>query len=279
MNWRLETRQAMSCLDVPDEAPHAYRAFRSATVMSHARARSAGPWRWSGAAEFAVVVYPASEVSGVTEATLLIAGRPACIPEALCRAAMTVWVSMEALIDLTGDGRNVPLSLGPSPLVNGLRGFAASLLDPRTSPTAYSGYLVERLLTEFVFGAVLEASPQGVDGAQSAERPIDRARNLMLLKREDPTFGAEQLAEAMHMSVRQLQRVFAKAGSSPAEELRRMRVDVARTILEDEMFSALSVGQVADYAGFRNAAAMRRAFVAQGLPLPSRIVGGGEVQR
>jgi transcriptional regulator GlxA family with amidase domain len=101
-------------------------------------------------------------------------------------------------------------------------------------------------------------------------RPIDRARSLILLRRSEPDFGVAELAREMHMSTRHVQRVFALEHSSPADELRGMRLDLAQELLGDPAYDVLSISDVAGHAGFKTAAAMRRAFVSRELPLPGR---------
>jgi PAS domain S-box-containing protein len=48
----------------------------------------------------------------------------------------------------------------------------------------------------------------------------------------DPTFSTADLAAAAHLSVRSVQAIFAEAGSSPAAEIRRRRLDHSRAMLE-----------------------------------------------
>ncbi|MCC9192131.1 helix-turn-helix domain-containing protein [Arthrobacter sp. zg-Y916] len=48
----------------------------------------------------------------------------------------------------------------------------------------------------------------------------------------DPEFTTAELAAAAHLSVRSVQALFAEAGTSPAAEIRRVRLEHARTLLE-----------------------------------------------
>lgn len=70
--------------------------------------------------------------------------------------------------------------------------------------------------------------------------------------------------------MRHVQRMFAEVGSSPAAELRLLRVELAQNMLQDPEYDLLSLAEVAEYSGFRSSAALRRAFVACGLPVPRR---------
>jgi len=48
----------------------------------------------------------------------------------------------------------------------------------------------------------------------------------------DPQFTTAELAAAAHLSVRSVQALFAEAGTSPAAEIRRVRLEHARALLE-----------------------------------------------
>lgn len=48
----------------------------------------------------------------------------------------------------------------------------------------------------------------------------------------DPGFTTAELASAAHLSIRSVQAVFADAGTSPAAEIRRVRLEHARALLE-----------------------------------------------
>lgn len=183
--------------------------------------------------------------------------------------ALSVWVPWDSLSDIRLTENQGPVVLAETTLVAGLRAFAWEVVQSTATSSQYTDYLVERLLAEMVFGVILEATGDAPD-ARAVQRPIERARALMLLRREDPGFGVDDLAREMHMSTRQLQRVFAKADSSPAEELRRMRVEFATSLLVDDALAPLSMDEVARHAGFGGAASMRRAFAAAGVTVPAR---------
>lgn len=181
------------------------------------------------------------------------------------------WSVIEELDDGTFDG---PPELVATPLMLGLRAFANAVVGRASQPTIYTEFLVEKLLAEMVFGAVLEAGRGELavvrDAPAREARPIERARTLMLIRRGDSAFGVEELARELHLSTRQLQRVFAAAGSSPADELRRLRAELAQQLLDDATYSPLTVEEIAAHSGFGTAAALRRAFSALGLSSPRR---------
>lgn len=159
--------------------------------------------------------------------------------------------------------------LAMTPMLGGLRAFLGSILTERTEATPYSDYLLERILVEMAFGALIESVPGNIRGVRE-ERLIDRARTLMLLRRGEPDFGVAELAQDLHVSTRQLQRTFAAADSSPADELRAMRVQMAAELLENSAYDSLTIAEIAMHAGFTSSAAMRRAFATRNLPMPAR---------
>jgi DNA-binding response OmpR family regulator len=82
----------------------------------------------------------------------------------------------------------------------------------------------------------------------------------------DATFGVEQLAEAVHMSRRQLLRKLqALITESPSELLRRARLERATCLLKE----GHSVKEVAHAVGFKNYASFSRAFNSAYGVLPS----------
>lgn len=54
------------------------------------------------------------------------------------------------------------------------------------------------------------------------------------------------------MSVRRLNGIFAEAGSSIAEEIRKKRLDTVASELRDARFAAMSISEVAMKCGFNN---------------------------
>lgn len=189
-------------------------------------------------------------------------------------SALCIWVPWGVIDEIDDGTLDGPPALAATPLVLGLRAFAGAVAGRAYQATIYTEFLVEKLLAEMVFGAVLEAgradTTVGRDAPAREARPLERARTLMLIRRGDSTFGVEDLARELHLSTRQLQRMFAAAGSSPADELRRLRAELAQQLLDDATYAPLTVEEIAGHSGFGTAAALRRAFSALGLPSPRR---------
>ncbi|RME33560.1 MAG: GlxA family transcriptional regulator [Gammaproteobacteria bacterium] len=100
------------------------------------------------------------------------------------------------------------------------------------------------------FSTLLELAPKS-DRIQAA---LAHARENLHAQLTVP-----QLAEKAHLSPRQFSRVFrAETGQSPAKAIENLRVEAARTLLEQ---SRHPIDIVARQTGFRNRDHMRRAFL------------------
>lgn len=265
------------------EHPVVVRRYRSVAVMQH-HVEVRNPWSWTAtdALEDAVgVVLFANvplRVSADSAPEVIVApgelgflhpSRTHAVTAAEPGPVFSIWVPWDSLADIE-QGITAPTArIAATTLTGGLRAFILSLLSQVTDPTPFTDYLVERIVAEMVFGVLVEAAPNGVDNAREA-RPIDRLRTLMLIRRADPSFGVDEMARELHVSVRQVQRFFATVGSTPAEELRRLRVDLAQELLADEQYHLLSTEEIAFHSGFVSSAALRRAFTALGLEAPHR---------
>ncbi len=100
------------------------------------------------------------------------------------------------------------------------------------------------------FSALLELQPR----SDRVQKVLAYARGN--LKNE---LSVEELAEAAHLSPRQFSRIFREeTGQSPAKAVENLRLDAARTMLEDGRHS---LDTVAQETGFADRERMRRAFL------------------
>lgn len=181
--------------------------------------------------------------------------------------ATVIWLETDSLVGSGAPLAGTPITLRPTALARGLQAFAESLTGKAEAHSAVSEHVIERLLIEMVHGTLLEHR-EGDAAQRQAVRPMHRARMLMLLNRTDPDYGSRELARDLHVSTRQLQRLFARERTSPAAELRNLRAELALSLLQDPQYRHLTTSQVADHAGFTNAAAMRRGLHAIDAPTP-----------
>lgn len=268
-------------LGQPADKPVSARRFRQAAITVHTLDPSAS-WSWQaqppvgdevaviGLVQSSVRMDWGADATDADFALFLHPHRELTVSSEEPVSVICVWVPWSAIEEAGADAPCAPV-LGRTPLVVGLRGFVRSLIGRTSTPTIYTDYLVEKLLAEMAFGALLEAgygdAAMARESAARQPRPVDRARTLMLLRRTDPSFKVEDLARELHMSTRQLQREFSAEGSSPAEELRRMRVEQARELFADPSYATLTVDEIAAHSGFGTSAALRRAFASLGMSM------------
>ncbi|WP_041527226.1 GlxA family transcriptional regulator [Paracoccus aminophilus] len=128
------------------------------------------------------------------------------------------------------------------------------------------------------FSTLLELSPKS-----------DRIQKALIFARDNlhKPLTVPQLAEAAHLSPRQFSRAFhAETGQSPAKAIENLRVEAARTLMEQ---SRHAIDVVARQTGFSDRDHMRRAFLRafgqppqvlrrnarnDGVPSESRVMGG-----
>lgn len=176
--------------------------------------------------------------------------------DAICTVA---WIPLGAVVGQGVAEDSIPLVVQPTTLVSGVREFMLAISRPATR-SALSDYVIERLIVEMAFGAVLEGG--AIDLKPPPTSALDRARGLMLVNRANARYTADDVARELGVSLRQLQRVFAEAGSTPNAELRGLRAELARTLLTDPKYAPLAGTEIARHAGFTGSAAMRRALSA-----------------
>jgi AraC-like DNA-binding protein len=254
------------------------RTFRSISVTHH-RVRE-GHWDWAppGSTDTHVaVLFPAdgtpvptaeSRDDGAAPIGLFL---PSTIERSLewdpSAELLAVWVPELLLQEFTGSNIPTAVTLYSSPLTIGFRTFAHAVARHVGEGSSMSKYAIERLLTEMTFGSLIEQ--QSVESGQRPSSLVERARSVILVHRENPEFSTTQLATELHISARQLQRAFSQVGTTPGDLLRRMRVELAESMLRNPLYAALTVDEVSRYSGFASALQLRRALRAEGAPAPT----------
>ncbi|MDR2998108.1 MAG: AraC family transcriptional regulator [Microbacterium sp.] len=236
-----------------------------------------GEWEWRGTTAapllYSALVLPtdALPVPGTGSAAVFVPSTATIrIEWAQRRDVLVVWLPAFALGEaeqLTG-GRVVPVA--ESRLTAATRAFATSALRAKQPETPVGDYSMEQLLSEMALGVLLESQELGMLG-ERARSLVQRARALMLARREDPELTTAVIAAELHVSPRQLQREFAREGSSPSVELRQMRAALAEAVLRSPAHTMLGVVEVAKLSGFNSALHLRRALQACGLSTPREL--------
>ena len=285
MGSEIDVAAVLRLLGHAGERPLSARRHRSLLATRHGFDQSSA-WDWHAQAlnqeAIAGIVFSETPITVRTatgdaraqsgEAIFLHPQRAARVNATAGGVGVCVWLPWADLAEVETGGQPPGAVITSTPLLAGLRAFLTSLLTQQETPTLYTDYLVERIVIEMAFGVLLESVPASALGARD-ERPVDRARALMLLRRADSEFGVAELASELHMSTRHVQRLFAAENSAPADELRGMRIELANELLGDPAYDPLTVAEIALHAGFATSGALRRAFSARGLPLPTRARG------
>ncbi|GAA4486038.1 AraC family transcriptional regulator [Microbacterium panaciterrae] len=251
------------------------RTFRSILVTVH---RPQAPrWTWRGDSSphhpRAALLFPIGEARDGTALPIGIFVPPQSgetIEWSRPVEVVAVWVPLETLRDFTNDQPLRPVTLNSTPMVSAFRAFTLAIARSTEESSSISRYAIERLLAEMVFGALLEIYSVNLPHPGQPSL-VDRARSTMLMRREDPGYTIAELASDLHVSLRHLQRAFARISTTPGEALRRMRVELAESLLGNSDYAVLTIAEIAMHAGFSSALQLRRALHAEGLPSPSVI--------
>jgi|GEM_PF-2463946 len=260
----------------------ATRSFRSIRVTYHRVRDTAWQWTPTGSkARSTVVLFPSEGTPVPSAEGIELQSAPMGLflsPDAgrtllwePGAEVLAVWVPELLLQEFIESDMPAAALLYASPLTIGFRTFAQAVVRHGDEGSSMSQYAIERLLAEMTFGALVEQ--QSVETGHRASSLLERARSVMLMHREDPHFSTPQLAAELHISPRQLQRAFARAGMKPGDLLRRMRVELAESMLRNPLYSGLTVDEVSRYAGFTSALQLRRALQAEGSPSPTALRG------
>lgn len=113
--------------------------------------------------------------------------------------------------------------------------------------------------TEDALISLVRALFEQVPVDQTPHPTVDRARRVIESRHRDPGFGIDELAEALHVSRRQLFRVFSEAERSAATMLLDRRLSTARDELLRTPLKELT--EVARVSGFADSAALRTVFL------------------
>lgn len=197
---------------------------------------------------------------------------------------MTIVTAPERIVH--GFGARIDDSQGPvfaagSALLAPVAAYFRALVGGEGAPDRVAKYAMSRLAEEMIGSLFLERnSLSAATGPVRVQAPLyHQALALIASRRSDPALTIPQMASELAVSVRHLQRAFQERGTSPTEEIRRLRVELAQSLLTDARFDVLSIEEIAQHAGFGSADDLRRAFRLQNVMPPSRLRAESRAER
>ncbi len=116
--------------------------------------------------------------------------------------------------------------------------------------------IVDRILAHLAIAAGAHASST----TRHHRTLLSRLTNSLLDRFGEQDLGPSCLAEEHGLSKRYVHLIFAKAGTSFCRELERIRLEQAKSLLEDRRFSGIDINEVALRCGFRDASGFSRRF-------------------
>ncbi|MEV4315331.1 AraC family transcriptional regulator [Actinocrispum sp. NPDC049592] len=127
---------------------------------------------------------------------------------------------------------------------------AAGALDPRGVGHHLLG------LAELVLRSALRAELDRVDALAARRREaVDYIRTHL----SEPSLDADRIAGALFISRRRLYQLF-DDGQGVSERIKRMRIELAKTLLADPAQAARGIAEIAKDCGFANATHFSRTF-------------------
>lgn len=140
---------------------------------------------------------------------------------------------------------------------------------PAAAQSPVSSYFTERLLLEMLQGLLAEmtATPTPL----STRDPFPDALAVLSTRYADAGLTSQSVADAVRLSKRQLERIFADHGTTIRGTLRQIRLQHARAMLSSADYGAMSTGWIAQHVGFSSASSLARALRDAGHGTPSEL--------
>lgn len=178
---------------------------------------------------------------------------------------------------LTGDVGLGALDSHSSLLTPAL-GFLREIALQDGDVPSMTGHLMEKLVHEMVGGIMLES--RGTRHSRGSYKGFyDQAMDCIAASARDRSFTPASLAEALSLSLRQLQREFKRHNTSIATVILQRRIELAARKLKDPTLKVMPLDEIAKHSGFSSAVHLRRAFKDAKLGSPTQIRNGASDAR
>ena len=163
----------------------------------------------------------------------------------------------------------VRLAKGGETLLSGVIAFAAEVVSAVDREAISAPHPHIELLIRDMVARLLT-----VEAVQEAPGPMRRALSMILRSHGDPQLSSRRIADAVNLSVRQLERQFHAHGTTIAREVRHARLDAAVRLLSEDPAGMFSIDEIAHRVGFSGGSPLARAMHREGLPAPSAVRTG-----
>lgn len=207
------------------------------------------------------------EVDG--ETTVLDSGTGCTIPGTLSYKAMNA-APVSTLQVIVAPGslslRGFPLwdggieRLTTSPLLTATVGFLNSLAAELPASGTVAAFAAQRAVHDLFAGLLLESRTSVSGPVERGSATVGRAIAFIADHYGDPHLTTADIAAGIHISVRQVQRLFEDTGTSVSEHLRMHRLRMASALLSDPNSAGMSATEISEITGFGEPNRMRRAF-------------------
>jgi AraC family transcriptional regulator, positive regulator of tynA and feaB len=172
-----------------------------------------------------------------------------------------IWMPAELLGSEYGQGRLVIGPVQASPLARAAGAFIVTLAVHAAVRGADVDVETELAVVDLVRGLVGRPTSTSHRPADNGVAVRDAALSLIERNFREPSFSADDIAEALHMSRRNLYRRLAEVGTSPAAMIADHRTQRARQLLCSDR--PPTIDHIAKSAGFSSPATLRRHFHAR----------------
>lgn len=173
--------------------------------------------------------------------------------------ALVLYVPASALPESVWEVHRTTLRQQPTMISQGIFAFAKALLDSRTTDNGrLTEYLVKQLLSDSVAALMLEAQDLAAFSAAIERTPYEAAMMYLRMHSTTRNLTVDNVAAALNISGRSLQRALSDRGTTLTASLRQIRTEHALQLLSGND-TAMTMARVAEVTGFANPASLRQA--------------------
>lgn len=150
--------------------------------------------------------------------------------------------------------------LTTSTLLTATVGFLNTLAGDLPAAGTVAAFAAQRAIHDLFAGLLLESRTSVSGPVERGSATVGRAIAFIGDHYGNPHLTTADIAAGIHVSVRQVQRLFEDTGTSVSEHLRLHRLRMASALLSDPNAAGMSATEISEITGFGEPNRMRRAF-------------------